>query len=155
MHTASGNSRYYLYNRGFNAVKWNTFQVPHCELPPLKLLQPVDHSVGKPHPLNARWIAHYYSIGRDIACDDGKTLIFLRNHFDLPALTIAMLYESRWQVEQFFKWIKQHLRIEHFYGTSENTTRTQIWIAASVYVLVAIVKKQLNLDVSLYTVLQI
>lgn len=86
---------------------------------------------------------------------DNRTLVFLSNQFDFPALTICALYKSRWQVELFFKWIKQHLRIKQFYGTSENAVKTQIWIAVSVYVLVAIVKKQLNLDVSLYTLLQI
>jgi transposase len=73
----------------------------------------------------------------------------------LPASTICALYKSRWQVELFFKWIKQHLRIKRFFGTSENAVKTQIWIAVSVYVLVAIVKKKLNLDASLYTLLQI
>ena len=87
--------------------------------------------------------------------ESGKTLIFLTNNTTLPGLTIAALYKSRWQVELFFKWIKQHLRIKRFFGTSENAVKTQIWIAVSVYVLVAIVKKRLNLDVSLYTLLQI
>jgi IS4 transposase len=73
----------------------------------------------------------------------------------LPAATICALYKSRWQVELFFKWIKQHLRIKQFFGTSENAVKTQIWIAVSVYVLVAIVRKKLNLDVSLYTLLQV
>jgi transposase len=85
----------------------------------------------------------------------GKTLVFLTNHFALPALTIAALYKNRWQVELFFKWIKQHLRIKQFYGTSKNAVKTQIWIAVSVYVLVAIVKRRLGLDASLYTLLQI
>ena len=85
----------------------------------------------------------------------GKTLVFLTNNTALPPLTIAALYKSRWQVELFFKWIKQHLRIKKFYGTSENAVKTQIWIAVSVYVLVAIVKKRLDLDASLYTLLQI
>ena len=84
-----------------------------------------------------------------------RRLIFLTNNFTLPPLTVAELYRSRWQVELFFKWIKQHLRIKKFYGTSENALKTQIWIAISVYVLVAIVKKQLNLDGSLYRILQI
>ncbi|MDO9565324.1 MAG: IS4 family transposase [Candidatus Desulfaltia sp.] len=84
-----------------------------------------------------------------------KTLIFLTNNFTLPALTIALLYKCRWQVELFFKWIKQHLRIKAFFGTSENAVKTQIWIAISVYVLVAIIKKRLNLNLSLYTILQI
>ncbi|NOS95555.1 MAG: IS4 family transposase [Methylotenera sp.] len=84
-----------------------------------------------------------------------KDLIFITNNFDLPALTIAELYRCRWQVELFFKWIKQHLRIKRFYGTSENAVKTQIWIAISVYVLVAIVKKRLKIEASLYTILQI
>jgi transposase len=84
-----------------------------------------------------------------------KSLVFLSNQFDLDPATICSLYQSRWQVELFFKWIKQHLRIKQFYGTSENAVKTQIWIAVSVYVLVAIVKKQLQLEASLYTLLQI
>jgi IS4 transposase len=84
-----------------------------------------------------------------------RTLVFLTNNFKLPALTIAQLYRSRWQVELFFKWIKQHLRIKNFFGTSENAVKSQIWIAVSVYVLVAIMKKRLNLKESLYTILQI
>ena len=87
--------------------------------------------------------------------ESGKTLVFITNNFSLPAATICALYKSRWQVELFFKWIKQHLRIKQFYGTSENAVKTQIWIAVSVYVLVAIVKKRLDLDASLYTLLQI
>jgi hypothetical protein len=87
--------------------------------------------------------------------ETGNTLVFLTNHFSLPALTIADLYRCRWQIELFFKWIKQHLRIKAFYGTSENAVRTQIWIAVSVYVLVAIIKKRLDLPLSLYTILQI
>jgi transposase len=87
--------------------------------------------------------------------ETGKRLIFLTNNFKLPAKTITDLYRSRWQVELFFKWIKQHLRIKAFYGTSENAVKTQIWIAISIYVLVAIVKKQMKLDLSLYTILQI
>lgn len=84
-----------------------------------------------------------------------KKLVFLTNNLILPALTIAEIYRCRWQVELFFKWIKQHLRIKAFYGTSENAVKIQIWIAISVYVLVAIVKKRLNLNLSLYTILQI
>jgi transposase len=87
--------------------------------------------------------------------DSGKTLVFLTNNFTLPTATICALYKARWQVELFFKWIKQHLRIKKFYGTSENAVKSQIWIAVSVYVLVAIVKKRLNLEASLYTLLQI
>jgi hypothetical protein len=85
----------------------------------------------------------------------GKKLVFLTNNFVKPALTIALLYKSRWRIELFFKWIKQHLRIKAFYGTSENAVKTQIWIAISVYVLVAIIKKRLHLPHSLYTILQI
>jgi len=85
----------------------------------------------------------------------GKRLIFLTNNFTLPALTITELYRCRWQVELFLKWIKQHLRIKQFYGTSENAVKTQIWTAVSVYVLVPIVKKRLNISASLYEMLQI
>jgi len=85
----------------------------------------------------------------------GKRLVFLTNDFNLPATTIAALYKRRWQIELFFKWIKQHLRIKAFYGTSENAVKTQIWIALSIYVLVAIVKKRLALESSLYKLLQI
>ena len=84
-----------------------------------------------------------------------KTLVFLTNNFTLPAMTIADLYRCRWQVELFFKWIKQHLRIKSFFGTTDNAVKTQIWIAVSVYVLVAIIKKRLDLDASLFTILQI
>jgi transposase len=87
--------------------------------------------------------------------DTGKTLVFLTNQFNLPALTICTLYKNRWSVELFFKWVKQHLRIKRFYGTSENAVRSQIWIAVSVYVLIAIIKKRLNLEPSLYTLLQV
>jgi hypothetical protein len=87
--------------------------------------------------------------------ESGKTLIFLTNNTALPALTIAALYKSRWQVELFFKWIKQHLRIKKFLGNSENAVKTQVWCAVATYVLIAIVKKELQLDASLYTCLQI
>src|ERR1700758_5611597 len=87
--------------------------------------------------------------------ETGKRLVFLTNQFGLPATTICALYKGRWQVEVFFKWIKQHLRIKRFFGRSENAVKTQIWIAVSVYVLVAIIKKRLALDASLYTLLQI
>jgi Domain of unknown function (DUF4372)/Transposase DDE domain len=87
--------------------------------------------------------------------DSGKTLIFLTNNTALPGLTIAALYKSRWQVELFFKWIKQHLRIKKFLGNSENAVKTQVWCAVATYVLIAIVKKELQLDASLYTCLQI
>ena len=87
--------------------------------------------------------------------EKGRSFVFLTNQFILPALTIAELYRYRWRVEIFFKWIKQHLRIKSFYGTSENAVKTQIWIAISTYVLVAIMKKRLRIDLSLYTILQI
>ena len=87
--------------------------------------------------------------------ETGKRLVFLTNNFALPALTIADLYRCRWQVELFFKWIKQHLRIKVFFGTSENAVKTQVWIAVSVYLLVAIVKKRLHISASLYEMLQI
>ena len=87
--------------------------------------------------------------------ETGKQLRFLTNNFTLPALTIAQIYKQRWQVELFFKWIKQHLRIKAFFGTSENAVKTQIWIAVSVYVLVAIVRKRLSLEATLYQILQI
>ena len=102
----------------------------------------------KDYPDKLRRIKYYDS-------ETEKTLVFLTNNFTLPALTIAKLYRCRWQVELFFKWIKQNLRIKSFYGTSENAVKTQIWIAVSVYVLVAILKKRLNLPASLYTILQI
>jgi hypothetical protein len=92
---------------------------------------------------------HYFDAEKD------SRLTFLTNNFLLPALTIAQLYRARWKVELFFRWIKQHLRIKAFYGTSENAVKTQAWVALSVYVLVAIVKKQLGLDLSLYKILQI
>lgn len=87
--------------------------------------------------------------------DNNRTLVFLSNNFELPALTIAQLYRNRWQVELFFKWIKQNLRIKTFYGTSENAVKAQIWIAVSVYLLVAIMKKRLKIRASLYTILQV
>jgi len=101
---------------------------------------------------------HYQDQLRRIRFKDpesDKTLVFVTNNMTLPALTIAALYKSRWQVELFFKWIKQHLRIKRFFGTSENAVKTQIWCAVATYVLIAIVKKELHLDASLYTCLQI
>ena len=103
---------------------------------------------SKDYPQHLRRIKFYDA-------EHDKHLVFLTNNFDLPALTIAQLYRCRWQVELFFKWIKQHLRIKKFYGTTENAVKTQIWIAIAVYVLVAIVKKRLNTDASLSTILQI
>ena len=101
---------------------------------------------------------HYPELIRRIRYKDaetGNTLVFLTNNTALPALTIAALYKQRWQVELFFKWIKQHLRIKRFMGTSENAVKTQIWIAVATYALIAIVKKELHLDASLYQLLQI
>ena len=95
---------------------------------------------------------------RRIAFDDAENdrrFVFLTNNFTLPALTIARLYKCRWQIELFFKWIKQHLRIKAFYGTSDNAVKIQVWIAISVYVLVAIVRKELGIDRSLNEILQI
>jgi len=123
----------------------------------------VDHSTGlrsdqtirlagpkssRRYPAPLRRI-HYFDAEKDLR------LIFLTNNFHLPALTIAQLYRARWQVELFFRWIKHHLRIRAFYGTSENAVKTQVWVAITVYVLVAILKKQLQLDLSLYKILQI
>ncbi len=87
--------------------------------------------------------------------ETGKILVFLTNNFDLPSPVIAKLYQQRWQIELFFKWIKQNLRIKRFYGTSENAVKTQIWIAVSVYLIVAIIRKELNIKASLYTILQV
>jgi len=100
------------------------------------------------YPDKLRRVKYYHA-------ETKKTLVFITNNFTLPPLTISMLYRCRWQVELFFKWIKQNLRIKTFYGTSENAVKTQIWIAVSVYVLVAIMKKQLNIQASLYTILQV
>jgi len=108
----------------------------------------VGHYAKKGYPDKLRRIKFYDE-------DQGRVLVFLTNNLSLSAQTIAKLYKCRWQVELFFKWIKQHLRIKAFYGTSENAVKTQVWIAISVYVLVAIVKKRLKLDHSPYTILQI
>ena len=103
---------------------------------------------AKDYPIHLRRVKFY-----DAKHD--KLLVFLTNNFDLPALTITQLYRCRWQVELFFKWIKQHLRIKAFFGTSENAVKTQIWIAVCAYVLVAIAKKRYHLDLSLYQILQV
>ena len=92
---------------------------------------------------------------RFFEAENPMSLVFLTNNFTLPALTIAQLYKRRWEVELFFKWIKQHLRIQAFYGTSPNAVKSQVWIAISVYVLVAILKKELRLDLDLNEILQI
>jgi transposase len=125
--------------------------------------RPVDRSTGLrsdqivwlTHPKS---VAHYPDRLRRIRYrdpEDGKILVFLTNNFDLPALIIAQLYKLRWRVELFFKWIKQNLRIKHFFGTSDNAVKTQVWIAVCVYVLVAIVRKELRLELSLSQILQI
>jgi hypothetical protein len=103
---------------------------------------------AKDYPDKLRRIKYYDK-------ETDKTLVFLTNNFTLPAMTIAELYRCRWQVELFFRWIKQNLRIKTFYGTSENAVKSQIWIAVSVYVLVAIMKKRLKIEASLYTILQV
>ncbi len=114
-----------------------------------------DHTVVLTSAVSSK---HYPDPLRRVRFHDdehNRTLVLLTNNFDLPALTIARLYKSRWQVELFFKWIKQHLRIKAFYGNSENAVKTQIWIAISVYVLVAILKKRLSMDATLYQILQV
>jgi len=103
---------------------------------------------AKKYPEKIRRIHFYDSVNKN-------HMIFLTNNFNLPAITITELYKCRWQIELFFKWIKQHLRIKAFYGTSENAVKTQIWIAISMYVLIAIIKKQLKIKLSLYTILQV
>ena len=125
--------------------------------------QPVDPATGLRSDQtvwlrNPKSVQHYPDNLRRIRYldkDTGNHLVFLTNNFHLPALVIAALYKSRWQVELFFKWIKQHLRIKHFYGNSDNAVKTQIWIAVCVYVSVAILKKQVKSDQSLNTILQI
>jgi Domain of unknown function (DUF4372)/Transposase DDE domain len=114
-----------------------------------------DHTVGLATATSRRAYPAPLRRVRYVDPETKQRLGFLTNNFTLPALTITQLYKSRWNVELFFKWIKQHLRIKAFYGTSENAVKTQLWIALSVYVLVAIVKKRLGLDVSLYKLLQI
>ena len=114
-----------------------------------------DHIVWLTSPQS---VAHYPDRLRRVSYrnpEDGKVLVFLTNNFDLPALAIALLYKLRWRVELFFKWIKQNLRIKHFFGTSDNAVKTQVWIAICVYVLVAIVRKELRSELSLSQMLQI
>lgn len=125
--------------------------------------RPVDRTTGvrSDHIVwltNPQSVAHYPERLRRVSYrdpEDGKILIFLTNNFDLPALTIAHLYKLRWRVELFFKWIKQNLRIKHFFGTTDNAVKTQVWIAVCVYVLVAIVRKELSFEPSLSQILQI
>lgn len=114
-----------------------------------------DHIVWLTTPKS---VAHYPDRLRRVSYrdpEDGKVLVFLTNNFELPALVIALLYKLRWRVELFFKWIQQNLRIKHFFGTSDNAVKTQVWIAVCVYVLVAIIRKELGLEVSLSQMLQI
>jgi len=114
-----------------------------------------DHIVWLRHPQS---VVHYPDRLRRVSYrdpEDGKVLVFLTNNFDLPAEVIAHLYKLRWRVELFFKWIKQNLRIKHFFGTSENAVKTQVWIAICVYVLVAIIRKELKLELSLSQILQV
>ena len=113
-----------------------------------QIVLPTGFYAKKDYPAKLRRIKYFDA-------EKGRTFIFLTNQFTLPALTIAELYRYRWRVEIFFKWIKQHLRIKKFFGTSENAVKTQIWIAISTYVLVAIMKKRMKIDLSLYTILQI
>lgn len=125
--------------------------------------RPVDRSTGlrSDHIVwlrNVKSATHYPDRLRRVAYrdpEDGKVLVFLTNNFDLPALVIAQLYKLRWRVEIFFKWIKQNLRIKHFFGTTDNAVKTQVWIAICVYVLVAIIRKELQLYLSLSQILQI
>lgn len=124
---------------------------------------PIDKKTGLKYDQTIR-LTNYYALKnypdklRRIKYYDSEhdnLFVFLTNNFQLPALTITQLYKCRWQVELFFKWIKQHLRIKNFFGTSENAVKTQIWIAVATYVLIAIIKKRLNIDLPLYTILQI
>jgi hypothetical protein len=114
-----------------------------------------DHTIVLSGPKSSRLYPDQLRRVAFYDAENKRRLVFLTNNFSLPALTIARLYKSRWQVELFFKWIKQHLRIKAFYGTNANAVKTQVWIAISVYVLVAIVKKELKLERSLYGILQI
>ena len=114
-----------------------------------------DQTIRLTGPLTAQNYPDHLRRVRYVDPKTHKRLVFLTNQFDLPPLTIAQLYKSRWQVELFFKWIKQHLRIKAFYGTSENAVKTQIWITIATYVLIAIIRKQLGLKISLYAFLQI
>jgi IS4 transposase len=125
--------------------------------------RPVDRTCGlrSDHIVwlrNPQSVAHYPDRLRRVSYrdpEDGKVLVFLSNNFDLPALVIAQLYKLRWRVELFFKWIKQNLRIKHFFGTSDNAVKTQVWIAVCVYVLIAIIRKELGLDLTLSQMLQL
>lgn len=124
---------------------------------------PIDKTTGLCCDQTIRFTGRYSAVNypeklrrvRYFDTQSNQNLVFLTNNFHLPALTVAHLYKYRWRVELFFRWIKQHLRIKAFFGTSSNAVRTQIWIAISIYLLIAIIKKQLNLPLNLYTILQI
>mgnify|MGYP001560842153 CR=1 FL=1 len=164
---------FYLLDRGYLDFKRLFFlkeQLGFFVIRPRKNFQfrrvyshPVDKSLGlvcdQTIRLSGFYPAKYYPAHLRRICyfdtETAKQLTFLTNNFNLPAVNIAQLYKCRWQIELFFKWIKQHLRIKAFYGTSENAVKIQIWIAISVYVLIAIIKKQLKTERSLYTILQI
>jgi hypothetical protein len=141
----------FFITRAKNAVRFQRLYSQPVSTPAVRcdqIILPFHHYPRRDYPSKLRRIGY-------VDATTGKRLVFLTNNFSLPAQTVADLYRCRWQVELFFKWIKQHLRIKAFYGTTENAVKAQIWIAISVYVLVAIVKKTLNLDQSLYTILQI
>ena len=151
LYTLHQNSASFIVRAKSNACLRRLYSMPvdknsgiQCD----QLIVPTGFYSRKHYPDKLRRIKYFDK-------EQNKKLTFLTNQFTLPAITIAGLYRCRWQVELFFKWIKQHLRIKAFYGTSENAVKTQIWIAISVYVLVAIVKKRLKIEFSLYTILQI
>jgi hypothetical protein len=151
LYTLHQNSAFFIVREKSNACLRRIYSMPvdkssgiQCD----QVVVPTGFYSRKHYPDKLRRIKYFDK-------EQNKKLTFLTNQFTLPAITIADLYRCRWQVELFFKWIKQHLRIKAFYGTSENAVKTQIWIAISVYVLVAIMKKKLKIDLSLYTILQI
>lgn len=130
---------------------WRLYSVPVDKITGVlcdQTVRPTGRDTAKAYPKKLRRIRYHDQ-------ETGNRLIFLINNFALEARIVADLYKCRWQVELFFKWIKQHLRIKSFFGTSENAVKTQIWIAISLYVFVAIIKKRLKFDLSLYTILQI
>ena len=151
LYTLHQNSAFFIVREKSNACLRRIYSMPvdkssgiQCD----QVVVPTGFYSRKHYPDKLRRIKYFDK-------EQNKKLTFLTNQFTLPAITIADLYRCRWQVELFFKWIKQHLRIKAFYGTTENAVKTQIWIAISVYVLVAIMKKKLKIDLSLYTILQI
>ena len=151
LHTLHQNSAFFIVREKSNACFRRLYSLPvdkslgiQCD----QIIVPTGFYSKKDYPEKLRRVKYFDK-------NQGKKLVFITNQFTLPALTIAELYRCRWQVELFFKWIKQHLRIKAFYGTSVNAVKTQIWIAISVYVLVAIIKKRMKIDLSLYTILQI